>query len=246
MPKRMNTKAGVVSTEYLISRILSKINAQNMAPTSPMSVARMNEEKMEPKIMPNSTCLDRMACSKANANTMLNTLPMAASKIRMVELFCDMLSCLTVGATTAEAVPPNTHPIIKPTMGSILSISQTTNHTAIAEKTKFKAVSLREGMKESFKLLKLNCVPLSKRINTKVTAERMLPNRVSLSESTQWVMGPMKSPMMMRNNTSGILRLLNMELNRCAAKMSKPMMAIIRPILLDDNPVEMVWLRASI
>ena len=73
----------------------------------------------------------------------------------------------------------------------------------------------------------------------------MLPKRVSFSESTQWVRGPIRSPMIIRKSTSGILRLLKIELNRCAAKMSRPIMAIIKPILLDESPVEMVWLMAS-
>ena len=74
----------------------------------------------------------------------------------------------------------------------------------------------------------------------------MLPNSVSLSESTRWVRGPMTNPMMIRKSTSGILRRLKMELNKWAAKINRPMMAMIKPILLDDRPVEMVWLRVSI
>lgn len=46
----------------------------------------------------------------------------------------------------------------------------------------------------------------------------------------------MTRPMIIRNNTSGILRLLKMALNRWAAKINNPMMAMIRPILLDEMP----------
>ena len=152
----MNTKAGVVSTEYLMLRTLSKIKAQKMAPIKPITVARMKEEKMVPKIMPNSTCWLLMASSNANAKTMLNTLPMAASRMRIVALFCDILSCRTVGITTAEAVPPKTQPSIRLMMGSIFNTNHPTNHTAMAEKMKFNAVNFKEGLKESFKLLKLS------------------------------------------------------------------------------------------
>ena len=87
---------------------------------------------------------------------MLNTLPMAASKIKMVALFCDIFNCRTVGMTTAEAVPPRTQPIVRLMTGSTFKPNQTTNHTTMAETTKFKAVNLSEGLKESFKLLKLS------------------------------------------------------------------------------------------
>ena len=74
----------------------------------------------------------------------------------------------------------------------------------------------------------------------------MLPNKVSFSESTRWVRGPMANPMMIRNRTSGILRLLKMEENRWAAKINRPMIAMIKPILLDESPVEMFWFNVSI
>ena len=51
-------------------------------------------------------------------------------------------------------------------------------------------------------------------MSTKVTADKMLPSKVSLSESTKWVKGPMTRPIKIRNNTSGMRRLLKMELKR--------------------------------
>ena len=50
----------------------------------------------------------------------------------------------------------------------------------------------------------------------------------------------MTKPMIIRNNTSGMRRLLNRLVNRWAAKMSKPTMAIISPVFPDDAPWLMV------
>ena len=63
---------------------------------------------------------------------------------------------IRMGMTTAEAVPPRTQPIVRLMMGSTFKPNQTTNHTTMAETTKFNAVNLSEGLKESFKLLKLS------------------------------------------------------------------------------------------
>ena len=61
-----------------------------MAPKSPITVARMNEEKMLPRMAPNSRCLLLTACIRAKARTMLNTLPMAASRMSIMAGFSDM------------------------------------------------------------------------------------------------------------------------------------------------------------
>ena len=181
----MNTKAGVVRMEYLMLRTWSRIKAQKIAPNRPITVARMKEEKMSPRIAPNSTCLDFMACINAKANTMLNTLPMAASKISMMAGFSDMRICRTMGMTTAEAVPPKMLPNIMLTTGSISKRSQPTNHIAAAESTKFNAVSFNAPLKESFKALNLSCVPLSNRMVTRVMPEKRLPALPKLSGEIQ-------------------------------------------------------------
>ena len=50
----------------------------------------------------------------------------------------------------------------------------------------------------------------------------------------------MTKPMIIRNNTSGMRRLLKRLENRCAAKMSKPTMAIASPVFPDEDPFPMV------
>ncbi len=55
-----------------------------------------------------------------------------------------------------------------------------------------------------------------------------------LSGEIQWNTGPMSSPMMMRNNTSGIRFRLNISLKRWAVKIKSPMMAMVNPISLDE------------
>ena len=229
----MNTKAGVVSTEYLISLTLSKINAQKMDPANPITVAKMKEEKMLPKIMPNSTCCDLMASSSAKASTMLNTLPMAASKMSMMAGFSDMRICLTMGMTTADAVPPNMQPKIMLMTGSSSKTSQPTNQMAMAERMKFNAVSFNAPLKESFNALNLSCVPLSNRMVTKVMPENRLPALPRLSGETQWNTGPMSRPMMMRNSTSGMRLRLKISLKRWAVKIPSP--AFITCRLLDHR-----------
>ena len=137
-------------------RTWSRIKAQKMAPNRPITVARMNEEKMSPRMAPNTTCRDWMACIKAKASTMLNTLPMAASKMSMMAGFSDMRICLTMGITTAEAVPPSTQPSIMLMTGSMSRSSHPTSQMARAENTKFKAVSFKAPLNESFNALNLS------------------------------------------------------------------------------------------
>ena len=211
-------------------RTWSRIKAQKMAPKRPITLARMKDEKMSPRMAPNSTWCDLMACNRARANTMLNTLPMAASRMSMMAGFSDMRICLTMGMTTAEAVPPRMQPSIMLMTGSSLRPSQQTSQTATAEKMKLKAVSFKAPPKESFNALKRSCVPLSNRMVTKVMPEKRLPALPRLSGEIQWNTGPMSRPMMMRNNTSGIRLRLKISLKRWAVKMSSPMMAMVRPI----------------
>ena len=226
----MNTKAGVVRMEYLMLRIWSRIKAQKMAPIRPITVARMNDEKMLPKMAPNSRCLLLMACINAKASTILNTLPMAASRMSMMAGFSDICICLTIGMTTAEAVPPNMQPNIMLMIGPRSNTNHPTSQTATADSTKFKAVSFKAPPNESFKALNLNCVPLSNRMVTKVMPENKLPALPKLSGESPWKTGPMSRPMMIRNNTSGMRLRLKISLNRCAVKMSRPMMAMVNPI----------------
>ena len=155
-----------------------------MAPMRPIKVARMKDEKMLPRMAPNSRCLLSMACIKARARTMLNTLPMAASRMSMMAGFSDMCICLTIGMTTAEAVPPNMQPKIMLTMDPKSNTSQPTNQMATADSTKFNAVSFKAPLKESFKALNLSWVPLSNRMVTKVMPESRLPALPRLSAST--------------------------------------------------------------
>ena len=105
---------------------------------------------------------------------------------------------------------------------------------ATAESTKFKAVSFSAPLKESFNALNLSCVPLSNKMVTKVMPENRLPALPSLSGEIQWKMGPMSKPMMRRNNTSGMRLRLKISLNKWAVKISKPIMAMVRPISRDE------------
>ena len=156
----------------------------------------------------------------------------------MMAGFSDMCICLTMGMTTAEAVPPNIQPKIMLTMGSKSKASHPTSQMATAERMKFKAVSFNAPLKESFNALNLSCVPLSNRMVTKVMPENKLPALPRLSGESQWNTGPMSKPMMMRNNTSGMRLRLNISLKRWAVKMSKPMMAMVRPIWRDELLLE--------
>ena len=148
----------------------------------------------------------------------------------MMAGFSDMCICLTIGMTTAEAVPPNIQPNIMLMIGPKSKTNHPTSQTATADSTKFKAVSFKAPPNESFKALNLNCVPLSNRMVTKVMPENKLPALPKLSGESQWKTGPMSRPMIMRNSTSGMRLRLKISLNRCAVKMSRPMMAMVNPI----------------
>ena len=179
-----------------------------------------------------------MACSKAKARTMLNTLPMAASRMSMMAGFSDIRICLTMGITTAEAVPPNMQPNIMLTIGSKSKSNHPTSQMATADRMKLNAVSFKAPPKESFNALNLSCVPLSNKMVTKVMPEKRLPALPRLSGEIQWKTGPISRPMMMRNSTSGMRLRLKISLKRWAVKMSKPMMAMVRPICRDELPLE--------
>jgi hypothetical protein len=56
----------------------------------------------------------------------------------------------------------------------------------------------------------------------------MLPMVLNLSASTIFNIGPKKIPMNMSNNTSGILFLLKISANQCAAKTNVPNVNINR------------------
>ena len=99
----------------------------------------------------------------------------------MMAGFSDLRICLTIGMTTADAVPPNMQPRIMLTMGSNSKTSHPTNQMAMAESTKFKAVSFKAPLNESFNALNLSCVPLSNRMVTKVMPEKRLPAFPKLS-----------------------------------------------------------------
>ena len=75
---------------------------------------------------------------------------------------------------------------------------------------------------ESANVLNDSSVPLSKSNVTRVSWPKTLPMELSLSASTILKRGPMAMPMNMSNNTSGILFLLNISANQCAAKTNVP------------------------
>jgi hypothetical protein len=146
----------------------------------------------------------------------------ADSKISMVLLFSPMLICFTKGIATAEEEPPNAAPSMKLMPGFMSNTSHPKIPIATNVTRKLTIVNVMVFFMESANVLNDSSVPLSKSNVTRVSWPKTLPMELSLSASTILKRGPMAMPMNISINTSGILFLLNISANQCAAKTNVP------------------------
>ena len=222
MPYMMKTNAGVVKMELLMVLTLSKTIDQKMEPITPMKDANKNEEKTCPKIMPTLISPYLYDSKIANVTTIHKIALKADSSMSMVLLFSPMLICFTNGIATADDEPPNAAPSMKLMPGFMPKISHPNNPMATKVKTKFTIVNVTVSLMESASVLNDNSVPLSNRRITSVSCPNTLPMELSFSASTIFNNGPMMMPINISNNTSGILFLLKISANQCAANTNVP------------------------
>ena len=218
----MNTNAGVVKMELLMVLTLSKTIDQNIEPITPMNDANKNEENTCPKMIPILNSPYLYDSKIANVTTMHKIALNADSKISIVLPFSPMLICFTKGIATAEEEPPNAAPNMKLIPGFIPNTNQPNNPIAANVKMKFTIVNVIVFLIESAKVLNDNSVPLSNKRITSVSCPKMLPIVLNFSASMSLNNGPIMMPMNISNNTSGILLLLKISANQCAANTNVP------------------------
>ena len=218
----MNTNAGVVKMELLMVLTLSKTIDQNIEPITPMNDANKNEENTCPKMIPILNSPYLYDSNIANVTTMHKIALNADSKISIVLLFSPMLICFTKGIATADDEPPKAAPNMKLIPGFIPNTNQPNNPIDANVKRKFTIVSVMVFLIESAKVLNDNSVPLSNKRITSVSCPKMLPIVLNFSAAMSFNNGPIMMPMNISNNTSGILLLLNISANQCAANTNVP------------------------
>ena len=218
----MKTNAGVVNMELLMVLTLSKTIDQKMEPMTPMNDANRNEEKTCPKMIPTRISPYLYDSKIANVTTMHKIALNADSRISMVLLFSPMLICFTNGIATADEEPPKAAPSIKLIPGFMPKTSHPNNPMATKVKMKFTIVKVTVSLMESANVLNDNSVPLSNSRITSVSCPNTLPMVLSFSASTSFNNGPMMMPINISNNTSGILFLLKISANQCAANTNVP------------------------
>ena len=222
IPYMMKTKAGVVKMELLMVLTLSSTNDQNIEPSNPIMDASKNDEKTCPKMMPILNSPYLYDSKMANATTMQRIALNADSSMSMVLLFSPMLICLTKGIATADDDPPKAAPNMKLMPGFIPKASQPRAPIAINVIRKFTIVKVTVFLMESAKVLNDSSVPLSNKSVTSVSCPKTFPMELSLSASTTFKRGPIIMPIITSIKTSGILFLLNISANQCAAKTKVP------------------------
>ena len=146
----------------------------------------------------------------------------ADSNINIVLLFSPMLICFTNGIATADEEPPNAAPNMKLMPGFMSNTNHPTSPIAMNVIKKLTSVNEIVFLMESANVLNDNSVPLSNNRMTSVSCPKMLPIVLSLSASTSLNNGPMIMPINISNNTSGILFLLKISANQCAANTNVP------------------------
>ena len=208
--------------ELLMVLTLSSTIDQNIEPNKPMSDANKNEENTCPKMMPILNSPYLYDSKIANATTMQRIALNADSRIRMVLLFSPMLICFTNGIATADDDPPNAAPNIKLMPGFMPSTNHPKMPIATNVTMKFTIVRVTVFLMESANVLNDNSVPLSKSNITRVSCPKTFPMELSLSASTHLRRGPMMIPIITSIKTSGILFLLKISANQCAAKTKVP------------------------
>ncbi len=222
MPYMMKTNAGVVKMELLMVLTLSSTIDQNIEPKKPMSDANKNEENTCPKMMPILNSPYLYDSNIAKATTIHKIALNADSRISIVLLFSPMLICFTKGIATAEEEPPKAAPSMKLMPGFMPNTSHPNMPMATNVTMKFTIVRVTVFLMESANVLNDNSVPLSKSNVTSVSCPKTLPIELNLSASTNLRRGPMTMPMNISINTSGILFLLNISANQCAANTKVP------------------------
>ena len=226
MPNMMKTNAGVVKMELLIVLTLSNTIDQKMEPITPMRDANKNDEKTWPKIIPTLISPYLYDSKIAKDITMHKMALNADSNISIVLLFSPMLICFTNGIATADEEPPNAAPNMKLMPGFIPNTNQLKNPTAVHVNMKFTIVNEIVFLMESANVLNDNSVPLSNKRITSVSCPKMFPMELNLSASTIFNNGPIIIPMNMSSSTSGILLLLKISANQCAANTNVPIVRI--------------------
>ena len=222
IPYMIKTNAGVVKIELLMVLTLSNTIDQNIEPIIPMSEANKNDENTCPKIMPTLNSPYLYDSKIANVITMHNIALNADSNINIVLLFSPMLICFTNGIATADEEPPNAAPNIKLIPGFMPNANHPKKPMAIKVKKKLTKVNAIVFLMESANVLNDNSVPLSNKRMTKVSCPNTLPMELNLSASTILNNGPMMIPMNISMSTSGILFLLKISANQCAANTNVP------------------------
>lgn len=222
IPYTIKTNAGVVKIELLIVLTLSRTIDQNMEAMTPIKDANKNEENTCPKISPilNSPYLYDSKIAKAI--TMHKMALNADSNINMVLLFSPILICFTKGIATAEEDPPSAAPNMKLMPGFMPNANHPRNPMMINVKTKFTNVKVTVFLMDSANVLNDNSVPLSNRRMTKVSCPKILPIVLNFSASMSFNNGPIIMPINISDNTSGILFLLKISANQCAANTNVP------------------------
>ena len=218
----MNTNAGVVKMELSIVLTLSNTIDQNIEPISPMSDASKNEENTCPKMMPILNSPYLYDSKIASAMTIHKMALNADSRINIVLLFSPMLICFTKGIATADDEPPSAAPNMKLMPGFMPNMSQPNSPMATNVKKKFTIVKEIVFLMDSANVLNDNSVPLSNKRMTNVSCPKTLPMELNSSALTILSIGPMHTPMSMSMRTSGILFLLKISANQCAAKTNIP------------------------
>ena len=222
IPYMIKTKAGVVKIELLMVLTLSNTIDQNIEPITPISDANKNEEKTCPKITPTLISPYLYDSKMAKVTTIHKMALNADSNINIVLLFSPMLICFTKGIATADDEPPKAAPNMKLMPGFMPNTNQLNNPTAANVNKKFTKVNLTVSFMESAKVLNDNSVPLSNNRITSVSCPKTFPIELNFSASTTFNIGPMRMPISMRRSTSGILFLLNISANQCAANTNVP------------------------
>ena len=222
IPYMIKTKAGVVKIELLMVLTLSNTIDQNIEPIIPISEANKNDENTCPKIMPTLNSPYLYDSKIANVITMHNIALNADSNINIVLLFSPMLICFTNGIATADEEPPHAAPNIKLIPGFMPNANHPKKPMAIKVKKKLTKVNAIVFLMESANVLNDNSVPLSNKRMTKVSCPNTLPMELNLSASTILNNGPMMIPMNISMSTSGILFLLKISANQCAANTNVP------------------------
>ena len=227
----------MVNIEFFMLRIFFNRTAQTVPPKTPSIAAKRNDFHIcesTPPILISPTCIpSRNARPTTRQSTSLST----DSRYRITWLFSPILSCLTIGITTAEEVPPT----IAPRKTELI---QSRRPRKLASSVAMAALprKLNSVIKVAEPILRFNSenfrlIPLSKRMIMRVRVVNTLPTCPKKETSTMPVTGPSIIPMIRSNRTLGIFVLLNSSLKRWAQNIRIPRKTTTYAISIPDRLV---------